>query len=48
MLLLPDQQDVTAAANRRLQAWVKRYAGLLHQAFEARVPVGETVARDPT
>jgi hypothetical protein len=48
MLLLPDQQDVTAAANRRLQAWVKRYAGLLHQAFEGRVPVGETAARDPT
>jgi hypothetical protein len=45
LLLLPDRNDVSAAASRRIQEWVRRYAADLHQAYDGKA---SAVARDPT
>jgi hypothetical protein len=45
VLLLPDSRDVSAAASRRIQDWVRRYASALHQGYDGRAP---SVPRDPT
>jgi hypothetical protein len=48
-LMLPADADTTAAASRRIQAWVRRYAGVAHQGFDGKLPeaMPPAIAKDP-
>jgi len=51
VLLLPDRHDISAAASRRIQAWVRRFATVVHQGFDGKLAPGDlpaSIARDPT
>jgi hypothetical protein len=50
VLLLPDRHDISAAASRRIQAWVRRFAAAFHQGFDGKLAPGDlpaSIARDP-
>jgi hypothetical protein len=48
-LMLPADTDTTAAASRRIQAWIRRYAEVAHLGFDGKLPEGEpaAIAHDP-
>ncbi|HET9019550.1 MAG TPA: hypothetical protein VFN46_08190, partial [Acetobacteraceae bacterium] len=50
LLLLPDRNADRTAAGRPLQAWIRRYAGVLHKGFDAMLTPADltpSVVRDP-
>jgi hypothetical protein len=46
LLMLPADKDVTTAANRRIEAWCRRFVAALHAGYDGKIVAA--LPRDPT